>query len=271
MIGYALAILAWLRGEAKPAWAQFLPHDAADTFREGLNYLERTDDSLMRPDNLRTYDQNPSLRKLLAQLEAGSGSEAVAALWELAQRGPAAGEAAEAVAHHLTDRRPAIRAEAARTLGQLGVAAEATIGPLVDALYDRDDEVGTAATYALGRLQLQPDAVVPALMDRLDDPTRRDTIETVAWALARFGPAAAPALPRLVAVLRSQLGCCEGAIDYLVYAVRAISPNPEAELQQLIASCDDDLQRQADHLLPEPGPIPIPPGSRWWFWADGPT
>lgn len=109
MIGYALAILAWLRGEAKPAWAQFLPHDAADTFREGLNYLERTDNSLMRPDNLRTYDQNPSLRKLLAQLEAGSGSEAVAALWELAQRGPAAGEAAEAVAHHLTDRRPAIR------------------------------------------------------------------------------------------------------------------------------------------------------------------
>ena len=107
--GYALAILAWLRGESKPAWARFLRQDAADAFHGGLYYLDRTDDSLVRPDNLRNHNRNPSLRKLLAQLEDGSGSEAVVALWELARRGPAAGEAAEAVAYCLTDQRPAIR------------------------------------------------------------------------------------------------------------------------------------------------------------------
>jgi hypothetical protein len=97
-------------------------------------------------------------------------------------------------------------------------------------------------------------------------------IETVAWSLAQFGATAEPALPQLLAVLKAQLGCCQKAIDHLVYAVRAISPNPEVELRQLIESCDEDLQRQADALLPECGPIPVPPGGRGWgFWADGPT
>jgi HEAT repeat protein len=272
MTGYALALLAWLRNESNPAWAGFLRQDAADAFRGGLHYLDRTDDSLLRPDNLHNYDRNPSIHRLLAQLEDGSGSQAVAALWELAQRGPVAGEAVEAVAHCLTDRRPAIRAEAARTLAELGPTGEAAIGPLVNAVYDREDEVGAAATYALGQLHAQPETVVPVLMDRLDDPRRRDTIETAAWALAQFGPAAVPALPRLLTVLRSQLGYCEGAIDYLVYAVRAISPDADAELQQVVASCDADLQRQAEHLLPDLGPIAVPPGGRgWWFWTDGPS
>ena len=269
MTGYALAILAWLHGESKPAWAGFLRQDAADAFHGGLHYLDRTDDSLLRPDNLHNYDRNPSIHKLLAQLEDGSGSQAVSALWELAPRGPAAGEAVEAVAHCLTDRRPALRAEAARTLAELGPAAEAAIGPLGDALEDGEEEVRAAACYALGRLHARPDTVVAGLTGLLEDG---DAIETVAWALAQFGPAAAPALPRLLTVLRSQLGYCKGAIDYLVYAVRAISPDAEAELQQVVASCDADLQRQAEHLLPDPGPIAVPPGGRgWWFWTDGPS
>jgi hypothetical protein len=202
-------------------------------------------------------------------LEEGSGSDAVAALWELASRGPTTGEAAESVAHSLTDRRLAIRAEAARTLAELGPAAQPAIEPLVDAMGDAEREVRAAAAYALGQLHLQGETVVPSLIDRLEDP---ETIETVAWALAQFGPAAAPALPRLLTALRSQLGRLAEAIDYLVYAVRAIAPDPEAELRQLIESCDPDLQLQADHLLPEPGPIPVPPGGRGWlFWADGPT
>jgi hypothetical protein len=269
MTGYALAILAWLRGEPKPAWARFLRHDAADAFGQGLDYLARTDDSLVRPENLNRNDPPPSLRKLLVQLEEGSGSEAVAALWELASRGQATGEAAASVAHCLTDRRPAIRAEAARTLATFGPSAQSAVEPLVDAMGDAEREVRAAAAYALGQLHLQGETAVPSLIDRLEDP---ETIETVAWALAQFGPAAAPALPRLLTTLRSQLGCLEEAIDYLVYAVRAIAPDPEAELRQLIESCDADLQLQADHLLPEPGPIVVPPGGHGWlFWADGPT
>lgn len=267
--GYALAILAWLRGEPKPAWAGFLRHDAADAFRQGLDYLTRTEDSLVRPENLKRNDLPSSLHRLLVQLEDGSGSEAVAALWELASRGPAAGEAAASVAHCLTDRRPAIRAEAARTLATFGPAAQPVVESLVDAMGDAEREVRAAAAYALGQLHVDGETAVPSLIDRLEDT---ETIETVAWALAQFGPAAAPALPRLLAALRSQLGCLEEAIDYLVYAVRAIAPDPEAELRQLIESCDPDLQLQADHLLPEPGPIALPPGGRdWLFWADGPT
>jgi HEAT repeat protein len=189
----------------------------------------------------------------------------VAALWQLAQRGPEAGSTASTVAQCLTDRRPGICAEAARTLAELGPAAEIAIPDLIDVMAHPDDEVRMAAAYALGKLHLQPELVVPELAEHLNDP---GVLETAAWALAQFGADAQPALPRLLARLKGELGRGHGAIDFLVYAVRAISPAAEAEFQQMIESCDSDLQQQAGELIPEDGPmIPNPPGrSSMWFW-----
>ena len=67
--------------------------------------------------------------------------------------------------------------------------------------------------------------------------------------MAQFGADARPALPRLLDHLRGELGRCTTSIDYLVYAVRAIAPDPEAEIRQLVDSCDPDLRQQAEHLL----------------------
>ena len=266
--GYALALHAWLCGESKPAWVGYLSRDVADVLSQGLDYLGRTEDSLLRPDNLHGGDQNPSVDKLLNQLDQGSDSERVVALWELARRGPAAAAAVQPLAQLLTDRQPAIRAEAARTLAELGPAAEPAVLPLIEALGDSEEEVRVAAAYASGRLHMQPEMAVAELTDRLDDPVM---LNTAAWALAQYAAVARPALPRLLATLRHELGC-DGEIDHLLYAVRAISPDPDAELQQLVASCDPDLQRQAGELLPESGPIASPPGSSgWWYWGDGPA
>jgi hypothetical protein len=39
MWGYALAYFAWLRNEAKPAWAQYLQGDVKHYFKSAMRYL----------------------------------------------------------------------------------------------------------------------------------------------------------------------------------------------------------------------------------------
>lgn len=261
---YAMALHAWLRGEQRPDWGRYLRPDAAEAFQAGFRYLVQTEDSLLRPDNLHRLDTNPSLDRLCRRLDEGTASDRVAALWQIAERGAEASTAAAAVARCLNDRRPGVCAEAARTLAELGPAAADAVPELVDMLGHSDQEVRTAAAYALGKLHSQPELVVTELAERLGDP---GVLETAAWSLAQFGADARPALPSLLARLKGELGRGHRTIDYLTYAVRAISADAEAELRELVESCDPELQRQADGLLPEGGQEPSPPGqSRLSFW-----
>ncbi len=52
MFGYALAHLAWFRGEQKPAWGRHLHWNARGEFRQGLRYLWQTGDSVFTPPHL---------------------------------------------------------------------------------------------------------------------------------------------------------------------------------------------------------------------------
>ena len=54
MFGYALAHLAWFRGEEKPAWAKHLHWNARGDLKEGLRYLLKTADSAYKPKGLRS-------------------------------------------------------------------------------------------------------------------------------------------------------------------------------------------------------------------------
>jgi hypothetical protein len=49
MFGYALAVLAWARGEAAPAWQVYLRFGVRGEFRQGLRFLARTGDCRVRP------------------------------------------------------------------------------------------------------------------------------------------------------------------------------------------------------------------------------
>jgi hypothetical protein len=54
MFGWALAHLAWFRGESKPAWADHLTSSARSNFDQGLRYLITTGDSAYRPKKYRS-------------------------------------------------------------------------------------------------------------------------------------------------------------------------------------------------------------------------
>ncbi len=83
---YAMALHAWLRGEERPNWGNYLRDDAVYAFFEGLRYLTRTEDSLLRPDNLHQGNRSPTVHQLIDQLQQGSLSQHVAALWNLAHK-----------------------------------------------------------------------------------------------------------------------------------------------------------------------------------------
>lgn len=53
MYGWALAHLAWFRGEEKPAWAKHLKFHARADFNQGVRYLFKTCDTAYKPIRLR--------------------------------------------------------------------------------------------------------------------------------------------------------------------------------------------------------------------------
>jgi hypothetical protein len=53
MYGWALAHLAWFRGEDNPAWAKHLSFYPRGEFKQGLRYLTKTGDSAYKPVRMR--------------------------------------------------------------------------------------------------------------------------------------------------------------------------------------------------------------------------
>jgi hypothetical protein len=272
MIGYALALFAWVRNECSPEWAGFLRLDAAHTLSAGLRFLDATADSLFGPDTCCSLDRPTSWHALLEQVGGGSPSACVAGLWELAQRPRDSredlGQAVCLVHGQLFHRMPAVRAEAARALAPLGQAAEPALDDLVQLLVDTNDEVRVAAAYALGRLGTQPEEVVPNLLEALDD---RDLLRPAAVAIAAYGPAARSAVPSLAAALSKALAETEYAdVDSLVYALEATAADPAAELRRVLAACDAEFRPQAEQILADRHPVPTgarAPGAWFGEWC----
>jgi HEAT repeat protein len=193
----------------------------------------------------------------------------VAALWELGRRGGAAAEGLEAICGCLSHALADIRAEAARTLAALGPAGRSDAPALLEVLDDSDAEVRAAAAFALGKLGVQSAEgvdVPAALAERLEDADTEAAC-AAAWAMAQFGRAAEASLPAVLDALRHAIWVSGYAeIDYCAYAVRAIAPEPQAALGQVVESCDAEVRPQAAALLAQRktiGAADVAPGS--WF------
>ncbi|MBM4088066.1 MAG: hypothetical protein FJ276_01360 [Planctomycetes bacterium] len=247
MLGYAMALFTFARGETSPHWTDSLRLDALAAFRHGQTYLRRTADSLFTADSARQPPRAKTLDELLALLRTGSPSARVAALWEL--RDPAhARDAVEIVTQRLHDRHEAIRAEAARTLAVYGPAAGIAVPTLVDLLEDAKFSVRCAAAAALGTLGMDARNVVPQLAILLDDADR-EVVRYAALAVKQFADQAIPAVPHVLGAVRSAMIRCDHALlDTLLATLYALDPDPTQRILEFFAE-DPELREQAVHLI----------------------
>jgi len=252
LTGYALALCAWVRQEHKSPWKHALQRDASTAFSHSLRYLERTGDSVFNYETATRPAQDATTLELLRQLQSGSPSARVATLWQLRPRRHGS-QAAHAVAECLHDRWPAIRQEAALTLGCYADHARPELAALLDLLLDDQVAVRSAAATALGALGHDLDAVLPRLIDLLRD-SDRDVVASAAFALENFGAPGLSAVPALLSALQAALVRCDrGLADTVARALCAIDADAPDVARAFLAH-DYELRELLNEVLSDLDP-----------------
>jgi HEAT repeat protein len=172
--------------------------------------------------------QQVDVNELVEQLDSADRSEARAALDQLLHKGAAAAEAVPALIVLLENPDPQVAVYAAMALGGIGKPAESATEALLAAAFDEHIAVRRAALRAVKAIRPEPDLVQPVLERILaegDPAVILPALETFAesaekgvprlreflkkpeiayWGVVlagELGPAAAPAVPELTALL----------------------------------------------------------------------
>lgn len=251
IFGYAFALFAFVRDEPKPSWATHLRPDAASALRGGLDYLTRTNDTLFHPDTAHQKPAPRSVDELSERLQSPSPTVRLSTLWDIADRGVAAADAAPAVIRCLDDQEPCIPGEAARALSNLGPAAAPALPQLLKALRSPVASTRAGSAEALGVLLTQPQEVIPELGVLLEDEDRT-VVTAAAAALRRFGHEAETEVRRLLPVFTSALlDCDDSLIEELVATLDAITAEPRRAVRKHLGTHDPELCQAALETLKE--------------------
>ncbi len=148
----------------------------------------------------------------------------------------------------LTDDSAAVRIQAARALGRIGLPAAALARGLIGMLKEADETVRCEAAQALGQVGGDVGATVAALVEMLDDASA-PVKESAARALGAMKEAAAPAIPALVPLLQDRQ---ESVRTAAAEAIAQVGPLNEAAADTLVeglASPDDIVRAQTAEAL----------------------
>lgn len=97
-------------------------------------------------------DRSADVRGLQITLKSGTAAERAASARILGEIGPAAKDAAPALAEALKDSERDVRQNAAQSLGYIGPGAKTAAPALVAALQDKEWQVRRSAAFALGKV-----------------------------------------------------------------------------------------------------------------------
>lgn len=124
---------------------------------------------------------------LVKQLAASEEAEQRAAVIALADMGPGAAEAVDALSELLKDDDASVRAHSARALGEIGEAAKPAAEALAVAMADEDEDVRLMAVSALSKIKPGKDKVVALMLKAMADKDY-DVVLRATHALSSVGP-----------------------------------------------------------------------------------
>ncbi len=250
-LGYAFALFAYVRGERRPAWAKYLRTDALATFRQGLRYLNNTGDSLFHPDTIDKKTETPTPKSVAMCLCHNRATVRMSALWDILEFRIDAIELLPLVEYCFQDPDTDIQRIAVIVLTVFGASAERTIPTLIQAAMQGNPSVRAAAATALGDIGTCPSEVVFALGVVLGD-LDGNVVAAAAMALAKYGEAATPALPRLLAAIELAASVTDQQVlVYLLAALQILRPNPRRTLRLLLQDRDPEGLKLTLSLLRE--------------------
>ncbi len=242
-LGYALALFASARGEAAPAWAAHLRHDAAATLRAGLRLVRRTGDTLFTSDALDSPPPAPDPAAAAARLAARSPTARLAALCELAEGGGPPAALVGAVAQCLDDRDAGVRLGAVEALAAAGPDAAGAVPRLAAAVEYGDPPARAAAAAALGAIAADPGTAISVLAAAVGDDDRA-VANAAAGALRAFGPAAAAAEPKVLAAAAAAAAMSDWVrLEHAVAALAAVGPDPKRAVRRYFDGGDPEVAR----------------------------
>lgn len=239
MLGYALALFAYVRGETRPAWARHLRLDASRPLRMGLRYLLKTGDSLLRPDDAGRPATPPTDAELAGRLADRSPTIRMMALCDVAGRASPPAALLGAVSRLLRDPDVDVQTEAARVLTLYGEAADPSLPDLIRCLWSPSSELRRHAAAALPAIGGPAAQVVPELTRLLQDADPY-VAEAAVAGLSRLAPSATSAVPALVDVIRIKEIACHPT-DALADALIAIDP-PGEVLERLLIPMEAEIR-----------------------------
>jgi hypothetical protein len=252
-MGYALALLTWLKQEPLPRWKSHLRRDAEMTLQASLKYLEKSGDTILsREPSAKPYESRP-LEVWLEDLRHGTPGRRVAALWAIQSHSHliSGGEQVSLIAGNLSHHDPFVRSAAAQALDTLGESASQSIPALLTTLEDRNGSVRMTAAFALGKMTGHAEDIIPNLSSLLNDRNVH-VANAAAWSLGQFGLQAEEAGPVIVRLLRRGiLHCEESTLDDILDALLAVSNQPEEVIMETLLERDAETCRRALDLLKE--------------------
>jgi hypothetical protein len=246
MLGYALALFAYVRRETRPGWADYLRPDAAEPLRAGLRYLTKTGDSLFHPDTAHQPVNPPTEAEAIHRLRTGSPTVRAMTLCDVARLDAPPVGLVDAVVRCLRDRDTDVRIEAARAVLSFGETARAAVPDLIWCLASPSAGLRSTAATALPVIGGPADVVVPELTLLLQDHDPAVT-DAAADGLRRLAPFASSAVPSLVEAIRKREIDCHSS-DALTAAVVAIDP-PADVLQRLLDPIEPEIRRLVNRSL----------------------
>ena len=166
-VGYALALFAWTRNEAKPNWLRYLRPNALADVKRSLKYLAKTGDSLLGPGGYAKvglmYEGCPD-EELVSRLEQESPSESIAIIRELRQRKFSSSKLNRLLAGFVCESEPLLAEEAGDALGLQNECDLDCVAQLSTCIGHRDRFRWQIAANVLGEIgQAVPDRVLPSL------------------------------------------------------------------------------------------------------------
>ncbi|MCC7422884.1 MAG: HEAT repeat domain-containing protein [Planctomycetaceae bacterium] len=195
MLGYAMAIVSWIREDESVPWLWALQPDAAHGLKGGLKFLRKTGDCLFERDKLSGHLSTPDDARVLSDLISGTDTKTLAALWDLADRPMLRERAVEGLFRCLGHQQPDIRSMAIELLPAISLP-ESLIRRLVSCLTDSSAKVRRAAAEVIGRKMIPGDRECDNGLTVINNLTlllREDNVQTnrvAATALGLYGPAA---------------------------------------------------------------------------------